>query len=572
MKFEVVHQQSVALGVDWYGLPEVESEKKKYLTTLRKSSRATHTLVLNLEDRLHYGVTSVKGHRKTPKKFASALAWFAMTRPLGQGLEAIVWVQGDIARASDISSMRAWVGGVIDGSPMDRCDRMVRLTDVSTTLMEMFGDRHAEVKVYVCGFPEHSFGIFGEYHQNFASLSEQHIDDLFPPECPPDALMKPTGLSPTAVKAVVATFSLLMVGGAGAGYMHYLEVQEQERLAEEARLRALAAAQPKPEDVYAQGFANYFTNGFKRIAAADAARTAFTGFRHVRMAERGWEFSEFICATRTLPGSTAAPNTIADPLCQIEYRRKPESAPLPITAEDYLAIDKQVEMVRARKTFAATLVTIDSKAKPAELLARFAPAVAIDGLLKPLRQAKDHGVKVYFQAPNKLPPESNKLPPAPNNGTNFEVKTGAWSMTGPMELYEMLYALPATAFIHSIRVYEDKRTLQFKAEGYYYVADLIPKKPATGPSSLPIAQQAIIPASTPAPPVSGGPAAGTATLPNSSGTPAAEKAVISASSTAVKSDAAVTQAKASSGTTTPGTPSSDVAHAPRLTTPFTTPQ
>lgn len=567
MRFEVIHRHSVALGVDWYGLPEVESEKKKYLTTLRKSSRATHTLILDLEDRLHYGLTSVKGQRKTPKKFASALAWFAMTRPLGQGLEAIVWVQGDIARAADMSSMRAWVGGVIDGSPMDRCDRMVRLTDVSTTLMEMFGDRHSEVKVYVCGFPEHSFGIFGEYHQHFASLSEQHIEDLFPPDCPPDALMKPTGLSPTVVKAVVATFSLLVAGGTGAGYMYYLEVQEQERLAEEARLRALAAAQPKPEDVYAQGFASYFTNGFKRIAAADAARTAYTAFRNVRMAEKGWEFSEFICATRTLPGSTAAPNTIADPLCQIEYRRKPESAPLPISADDYIAIDKQVETVRARKVFDATLITIDPKTKPAELLVRFAPMAAIDGLLKPLRQAKDHGVKVYFQAPNKLPPESNKLPPAPNNGTNFEVKTGAWSMTGPMELYEMLYTLPSTAFIHSIRVYEDKRTLQFKAEGYYYVADLIPKKPTSAPGQL--VQQ--IPASVPptASPASG--AAGTSTAsPTSDGTLSPAKTTDSVPALPVKSEAAGASTSTGPSKAVPVTSTQDMAQTPRLATPFNT--
>lgn len=571
MKFEVIHRHPVALGVDWYGLPEVESEKKKYLTTLKKSSRATHTLILNLEDRLHYGLTSVRGQRKTPKKFASALAWFAMTRPLGQGLEAIVWVQGDVARASDISSMRAWVAGVIDGSPMDRCDRMVRLTDVSTTLMEMFGDRHAEVKVYVCGFPEHNFAIFGEYHENFASLSEQHIDYLFPPDCPPDALMKPTGLSPTAVKAVVATFSLLLAGGAGAGYLHYLEVQEQERLAEEARLRALAAAQPKPEEVYAQGFATYFTNGFKRIAAADAARTAFTSFRNVRMAERGWEFSEFICATRTLPGSTAAPNTIADPLCQIEYRRKPESAPLPVSADDYLAIDKQVEMVRARKVFNGTLVTIDSKVTPAELLTRFAPAVAIDELLKPLRQAKDHGVKVYFQAPNKLPPESNKLPPAANNGTNFEVKTGAWSMTGPMELYEMLYTLPPTAFVHSIRVYEDKRTLQFKAEGYYYVADLIPKKPSSPSGPAPMLQPVVTPAAPTASPVVDSSLA-TPARPNNNGTPGSGTPVHLAPTTESKADVTVVQTNGSPGSTTSAALPSDGARAPTLATPFSTPQ
>ncbi|WP_194725900.1 hypothetical protein [Noviherbaspirillum malthae] len=569
MRFEVVHQHAVALGVDWYGLPEAESEKKKYLTTLKKSSRATHTLILNLEDRLYYGVTSVKGQRKVPKKFASALAWFAMTRPLGQGLEAIVWVQGDIARASDISAMRAWVGGVVDGAPMDRCDRMVRLTDVSATLMEMYGDRHSEVKVYVCGFPEHSFGIFGEYHQNFASLSETHIEDLFPPECPPDALMKPTGLSPTAVKAVVASFTVLVAGTAGAGYMHYLEVQEQERLAEEARLRALAAAQPKPEDVYAQAFATYFTTGFKRIAAADAARTAFTAFRKVRMADKGWEFSEFICATRTLPGSTGAPNTIADPLCQIEYRRKPESAPLPISADDYLAIDKQVEMVRARKVFDATLITLDPKTKPADLLARLAPVIAIDGLLKPLRQAKDHGVKVYFQAPNKLPPESNKLPPAPNNGTNFEVRTGAWSMTGPMELYEMLYTLPPTAFIHSIRVYEDKRTLQFKAEGYYYVADLIPKKSTPLPAPAPMVQQAATPVAPPATPAQGTPA-GTAMPANNDGIAIAAKPVRSESAPELKGNAQVVPTTAGPGSTPPGLPASEAAQAPRLTTPFNT--
>jgi hypothetical protein len=138
-----------------------------------------------------------------------------------------------------------------------------------------------------------------------------------------------------------------------------------------------------------------------------------------------------------------------------------------------------------------------------------------------------------------------------------------------MELYEMLYTLPATAYIHSIRVYEDKRTLQFKAEGYYYVADLIPKKNTSLPAPAPMVQQASTPVALSPTPAQGTPV-GTAMPPKNDGTAIAAKPVRSESASELKGNAQVVPTAAGSGSTPPGLSASEAAQPPRLTTPFNT--
>lgn len=496
MRFEIVHGLPVALGVEWYDVSPNASERKKLLTTLRKSARATHTILVEQDGSSHYGVLTTRGQRKVPAKFASALAWFSLTRTLGEGPEAVVWVQGDASRSSDISNMRAWIGCTMHGFPMARGDRMVRLADVTSVLMEMYPDDFADTVVHVINFPEHGFSRLGEHYERFAELIETSANDLFPKEMPGDAVMSQTGLPPVAVKAIAASFILLTVGGAAGGYYYYEKVEEEKRLAEEARLRALAAAQPKPEEVYAQAFAGYFQSGQKRLPVADAARAAYASFKSIQMVERGWSFHDVTCSVRLPTGGTEAPNAVPQPMCQIEYKRKPESAPIPDAIKDYPTLEKQVETVKGRRPFDVTPVTLANPPQSSELVAQFAGNIAIDGLLRHLRQAKDHGMKVSFQLPAKLTPQGTSVAPVVG-ASNFEIKTGTFSIGGPMALFEMVYQLPSTAYLQSLRISEERDSLEFKVDGYYFVSEAVASKPALPAAQGPaVAQEPAAPVAT----------------------------------------------------------------------------
>ena len=471
MKFESINGVPVALGVDWFELPK-GAERKKLIQKLQKTSRATHTLQLDLERTSHYGLASTRSHRKPPKKFASALAWFALSRPVDQGPEAIVWVQGDASKSQDLSNFRVWVGGVVDGAPMNRCDRLVRLADVSSTLVEMFGNRVAETSVYVVGFPQHNFGLFGEHVNQFRSFDETAIKSLFTNECPQQILMASTGLSPFAVGVVVALFSIIFFGGAAGGYLYWERIQEEERAAEEARRQAMLAAQPKPWDVYAQAFARLFMGGDYKYRASDVATNVYDSYKGTEDLEQGWSFSEVICSTKPLPGTVVAQRTQYKPQCQVELKRLPESAPVPSSNSRYPEIEKGVDGIKARRAFDAQRVLLDPNLTAEKLQEMFAPALAVDELLKQLRLAKDFGMTVTYQAPVKLPPEPGQIPPAATS--TIEVKTGTWALSGPLQFYEVLHKFPPAAFIHTLRLTAEKNGLTFKAEGMYYVAESRP--------------------------------------------------------------------------------------------------
>ena len=478
LRFETIQGTRVALGVEWYEVPPGSAADEKAISAkLTKSARANHKLRLGRNGKTRLGLASTKGQSNVPGRIISALAWYALSHADNNDPQAIVWVLGDTNKSSDTSTARAWIAAIVDGVPVARGDRIARIGDVSTVLHEMLGEHAQSAHVHVVGLNETNFGLFGEHYNEFASLEQQSIKSLFAETCHPASEMVRLGLSRLATSAIVVSLTIGIVGGSLGGYYWYLkEKVHREEIAREAERKRLAAL-PKPNALYAANFANVFNSGEQKITVAEGAKGAYEMLKDLPYFERGWTFTSFTCSTKrlaVLPGSVpVAANAQAVPTCEVEYKRSIEAGPSPIPATQYPVILAQVDKEIGRRPFAFHRMLLDQNVQPDKLIDMFRRPASIDDVLRKSRIAKDMSLSVSFDVPVKIPPSAGQ-PALDVSGSTYAIKRGTWSMSGPYALYELLYELPPTAMIETVKVVADTEGNSFRAEGFYYASEDVP--------------------------------------------------------------------------------------------------
>ena len=478
LRFETIQGTRVALGVEWYEVPPGSAADEKTISArLTKSARANHKLRLERNGKTRLGLASTRGQGNVPGRVMSALAWYALSHVDNHDPQAIVWVLGDPNKSSDASTARAWVAAIVDGVPVARGDRIARIGDVSTVLHEMLGLHAQSAHVHVVGLNETNFGLFGEHYNEFASLEQQSIKTLFAETCHPASEMVRLGLSRLATSAIVVMLTIAIVGGSVGSYYWYLKERVRKgEVAREAERKRLAAL-PKPNALYAANFANVFNGGEQKIAAADGAKGAYDMLKDLPYFERGWTFTSFTCSTKRLailPGSVpAAANAPVAPTCEVEYKRSTEAGPSPIPASQYPVILAQVDKEIGRRPSAFRRMLLEQNVQPDKLIDMFRHPASIDDVLRKSRIAKDMSLSVSFDVPVKIPPSAGQ-PALDVSSSTYTIKRGTWSMSGPYALYELLYDLPPTAMIETVKVIADTEGNSFRAEGFYYASEDVP--------------------------------------------------------------------------------------------------
>lgn len=503
MKFEVIKGVPVALGVEWFALPDNKAERSRLKKGLQKSLKPTHELEIagetapyssfvSTEDegesadsqkKTYYGVVSTRAQRKRPKRFASAAGWLSTLRTPDHGLTAFVWVLPDQHKAKDISHSQAWVCALDGSAPMARGDRVVKLTAVADTLVEIFGDRRSEVAVYVAGFTPNQFPVLGHGIGDFKSVDATTLEGMFHEDCPSKVMMPQYGLSNIAI-AISFSIIFLVFGSLGVGgWLYYQHLQEQIRKAEELRRQAELAALPPPQEIYTLEFAKGFAMGRAKLLASDAAKAVYATFKQTEMVSSGWLFDSLTCTVDPLPGAMPSTGPNQQPMCQINYKRTPAAGKLPLSKAEFVEIGESLDGAYGRRPFVAK--NVDLPQHSARLSAFMSPALR-NNLLNHLRFIDDmfkikeaNGVQNAVEGRVTFTP-AGPLPPFPGQpvlsvgASPFEIKVGDWSMIGSMAYYENLYLLESVAYIKSITISADKAGLIFNAQGSYYVAEARP--------------------------------------------------------------------------------------------------